>query len=233
MRIGRPGPDIRGRRPRRGGGRGRLPLPARGAPGHLPRVNSTMSGLAAAYAVLRVAVLAVGLVAAAACVLAWLVRTRRIGPFSPLARLSRRFVDPLLAPVERRVVRMGGVPSSAPWWLLAAVVVGGIVLLSLVQFVVGQLLFATTAVSRGPAGIVALVVRWTFAVLQIALVVRVLSSWVGGGPHSKWFRWAFVLTEPILRPLRRVIPNLGMIDITPIVAYFGLVLLEGLVLGML
>ena len=41
------------------------------------------------------------------------------------------------------------------------------------------------------------------------------------------------LSEPILRPLRRVIPSLGMIDITPIVAYFGLVLLEGLILGML
>ena len=196
-------------------------------------MNSTLSGLAAAYVGLRLVVLSVGVLAAAACLLAWLVRTRRISPFSPLARLSRRVVDPILAPVERRVVRMGGVPSSAPWWLLAGVVIGGIVLLSLVQFVVGQILFATTAVSRGPAGIVALLIRWTFAVLQIALIARVLSSWVGGGPHSKWFRWAFVLTEPILRPLRRVIPSLGMIDITPIVAYFGLVLLEGLILGAL
>ena len=196
-------------------------------------MNSTLSGLAGAYAALRLLVLAAGLLAAAACLLSWLVRTRRIGPFSPLARFARRTIDPLMAPVERRVVRMGGVPSSAPWWMLAAVVVGGIVLLSLVQFVVGQLLFATTALARGPVGIVALLVRWTFAVLQLALIVRVLSSWVGGSAYSKWFRWAFVLTEPILAPLRRVIPSLGMIDITPIVAYFGLMLLEGLILGML
>ena len=196
-------------------------------------MNQTLSGLGAFYVVLRLAVLAVGLLAAVACLLAWLARTRRISPFSPLARFSRRALDPLMAPVERRVVRMGGMPSSAPWWVLAAVVIGGIVLLSLVQFVVGQLLFATTAVSRGPVGIVALLARWTFAVLQIALIARVLSSWVGGSPYSRWFRWAFVLTEPILAPLRRVIPNLGMIDITPIVAYFGLMLLEGLILGML
>lgn len=196
-------------------------------------MNSTLSGLGAFYVVLRLAVLAVGLLAAAACLLAWLARTRRISPFSPLARFARHALDPLMAPVERRVVRMGGMPSSAPWWVLAAVVIGGIVLLSLVQFVVGQLLFATTALSRGPVGIVALVVRWTFAVLQIALIARVLSSWVGGSPYSKWFRWAFVLTEPILAPLRRVIPNLGTIDVTPIVAYFGLMLLEGLILGML
>ena len=196
-------------------------------------MTPTLTGFAAAYAVLRLAVLALGLVAAAACLLAWLVRTRRIGPFSPLARFSRRTLDPLLVPIERRVVRMGGMPASAPWWMLAAVVVGGIILLSLVQFVAGQVLFATSAVSRGPAGIVALVVRWTFAVLQIAIIARVLSSWVGGSPHSRWFRWAFVLTEPILAPLRRVIPSLGMIDITPIVAYFALSLLEGLILGAL
>ena len=196
-------------------------------------MTSTLAGLAVGYAILRLVVLAAGVLAAAACLLAWLARTRRISPFSPLARFSRRTLDPLMAPVERRVVRSGGMPAHAPWWVLAAVVVGGIVLLSLVQFVIGQLAFATTAVSRGGAGIVALLVRWTFAVLQIALIARVLSSWVGGSPYSKWFRWAFVLTEPILAPLRRVIPNLGMIDITPIVAYFGLMLLEGLILGML
>lgn len=214
-------------------GREALPLPALRRPGSFRVVTPDPTGFAAAYAVLRLVVLAVGLVAAAACLLAWLVRTRRVGAFSPLARFSRRTLDPLLVPIERRVVRMGGMPASAPWWMLGAVVVAGIVLLSLVQFLAGQVLFATAAVSRGPAGIVALLVRWTFAVLQIALIVRVLSSWVGGSAYSKWFRWAFVLTEPILAPLRRVIPNLGMIDITPIVAYFALSLLEGLILGAL
>jgi YggT family protein len=46
-------------------------------------------------------------------------------------------------------------------------------------------------------------------------------------------RWAFALTEPILRPLRQIVPTLGMIDITPIVAYFVLYLLENLLLGMM
>ena len=40
------------------------------------------------------------------------------------------------------------------------------------------------------------------------------------------------LSEPILRPLRQVIPNLGMIDITPIVAYLLLGLLQSFVVGM-
>jgi YggT family protein len=44
-------------------------------------------------------------------------------------------------------------------------------------------------------------------------------------------RWSFVLSEPILKPLRSVIPPLGMIDVTPIIAYFALSLLQPLVLG--
>ena len=42
-----------------------------------------------------------------------------------------------------------------------------------------------------------------------------------------------MLTESILRPLRSVIPPLGMIDVTPIVAYFALSLLQALIMGAL
>ena len=194
-------------------------------------MNSLATAFATGYVVLRLLVFAAAVVVGVGCLLAWLVRTRRVAPFSPVARFVRRTVDPLLAPVERRVVRAGGVPSSAPWWALAAMVVGGSVLLSVVQFLFGQVVRASLAASQGTTGILVLVLTWAFALLQIALLVRVLSSWIGGGPHSPWFRWAFVLTEPMLAPLRRVIPTLGMIDITPIVAYFLLRLAEGLILG--
>ena len=78
-----------------------------------------------------------------------------------------------------------------------------------------------------------LLVRWTFAILQIALLVRVLSSWFRISPYSPWVRWAYAITEPILRPLRQVIPTIGMVDITPIAAYFLLYLLESFVMRLL
>jgi YggT family protein len=54
---------------------------------------------------------------------------------------------------------------------------------------------------------------------------------VGLSTYSKWLRWTVVLTEPILAPLRRLIPPLGMIDITPLVAFFILSLTRGLLLA--
>jgi YggT family protein len=183
-------------------------------------------------AVLRPAVFVAGVVAAIAAAISYSVRVRKISPFSPIARFTRDRVDPwLIAPMERRVLRAGGTPYSAPWWALAAVVLGGLVLISAVGFLRDQFVMIAYFGASGPRGLLRLAVQWTFGILRIALFARVIASWVGGSPYSKWWRWAFVITEPILAPLRRVIPTIGMIDITIIVAYFGLGLLQGFVLG--
>jgi YggT family protein len=190
-------------------------------------VPTVAAAFDALYAVLRTAFFAIAVALAVVALVDWLVRTRRVGPFSPVARFFRQTVDPLMAPVERRVVRAGGLPTAAPWWSLAAVVVAGIIVLSVLSFLRGQLVFLALALAEGGRGVFILLVAWTFGILQIALLVRVVSSWVRVSPYSPWVRWAYVLTEPLLRPLRQFIPPIGgMIDITPIIAYFILRLIE-------
>ena len=164
----------------------------------------------------------------------WLVRTRRINPFNPVARFFRRAVDPLLAPIERRVVRAGGMPHSAPWWALVFVVLAGIVLLGVLRWIYTQAFVAAGLGGRGAFGVAILLIDWTFRFLQFALLVRVVSSWLRVSPYSRWVWWAFRITEPILAPLRAVIPPIGgMMDITPIVAYFILWLLKSFILAAL
>lgn len=163
---------------------------------------------------------------AIAFLLDWLVRTRRINPFHPAARVIRRFVDPLLAPVERRIVRAGGTPSSAAIWGIVGAVFIGIVVISGLDFLVQGLASFIFAVSSGPMGLFVVLVRLTFDVLRLAIIVVVVVSWLPISPFSSWVRWAFAVTEPILRPLREIVPRFGMFDITPIVAYFLLEILE-------
>lgn len=183
-------------------------------------------------ALLRPAVFAVGVLAAIGAVGSWAVRTRKLQPFSPMARFIRDRVDPwLVAPMEKRLLRAGGTPYAAPWWALAAVIVGGLLLISGLGFVRNQLAMLAYATQSG--SFLYLLVRWTFGILQIALFARVISSWVGGSPYSKWWRWSYVITEPILAPLRRVVPTIGMFDVTILVAYFGLQLLESVILSAL
>lgn len=191
------------------------------------------TGVAAASAALRMIIFAVVMIAAVICLLDWAVRTRRINPFGRLARAIRTTVDPLIAPVERRIVRAGGQPSSAPLWALAAVIVAGIFVVTAVDFLVAQIAGVMLALNEGPRGVFVLLVAWTFGILRIALIVRVLVSWLPVSPYSPWVRWSFVLTEPMLDPLRRVIPTLGAIDITPLIAYFALGILQGFLLRLM
>ena len=67
-----------------------------------------------------------------------------------------------------------------------------------------------------------------FEVLTYAILARALISWFPISPGSPIVRLLDDITEPILSPLRRVVPKLGMMDITPIVAMIGLQLLKGI-----
>lgn len=187
-------------------------------------MNDALAGYYAAVGVVRIALFWIAVAVALVAVVDWLVRTRKINPFGPVPRFFRRFVDPLLAPIERRLVRSGRQPSAAPWWALVVVVVGGILLVTVLNYLGG--LFGEVAFGlSSPARFGAMVLSWTLALLRIALIVRVVSTWIQVSPYSPWVRWSYVLTEWMLAPLRRVIPDLGPVDITPIVAYFLLVLL--------
>jgi YggT family protein len=193
-------------------------------------MNDVSGVLRAVSGGLRYALFVTAVVVGIVAAVDWAVRTRRLNPFGPVARFFRRTIDPLMVPVERRVVRAGGKPSSAPLWTLGGVVVGGLVLIALLDFLTGQLSAVSSAVTFGPRGVLMLLVDWTFALLRIALIVRVISSWVRLSPYSPWIRWSYSLTEWMLAPLRRIIPLLGGIDITPIVAYLVLGLLQGIVM---
>ena len=176
--------------------------------------------------VLRTALLSIAVVFGAICVLDWAVRTRKISPFNPVARFCRTTIDPFISPIERRVIRAGGTPASAPLWALAAVVIGGILLLTLLDVVRVEVIRSIVASQEGAAGIFHLLVSWTFTILRLSLIVRVISSWLPISPYSPWIRWSYALSEPILAPLRRIVPAFGGLDITPILAYFLLGIIE-------
>lgn len=185
---------------------------------------------AALVANLRVILFYMGMFVALLCAIDWAVRTRRINPFSKVARFVRANIDPLLAPIERVIVRAGGVPSAAAWWGLLAFIVSAILLITLLQFV-GDILFQMVAIGQRPADAPRVILSWAISLLTVALFVRVLSSWLPVSPSSRWIRWSYVLTDWMIVPLQRVIPRVGMFDITPIVAWLLLRLLGGLILG--
>ena len=57
------------------------------------------------------------------------------------------------------------------------------------------------------------------SVYYIVLFARIILSWFASIVYQ--------LTEPVMGPVRRLIPSIGMIDISPIVVFFGLRILQG------
>ena len=64
------------------------------------------------------------------------------------------------------------------------------------------------------------------AAFNLLLLLRVAASWIQPDlTSSPWTRWLYFVTEPLLSPLRRAMPSMSGIDLSPIVAFFVLQLL--------
>jgi len=70
-----------------------------------------------------------------------------------------------------------------------------------------------------------------FWALELAILIRVLLSWIRPNPYNPFVQAIYQITEPIMGPLRRIIPPLGMIDITPMVALIILQIIQEIVLS--
>ena len=74
-------------------------------------------------------------------------------------------------------------------------------------------------------GLLAIPIRF----LAFAVLFRALLSWFVRDPYNPIVRALDSITEPILQPLRQIIPRMGMLDLTPMVAMIVLFLLATLV----
>jgi len=72
-----------------------------------------------------------------------------------------------------------------------------------------------------------------FDVLTIAIIFRVILSWFSSNPTNRLAIILIQITEPILGPLRRIIPRAGMLDFSPMVAIIILQLISYLLRSLL
>ncbi len=136
------------------------------------------------------------------------MRTRRVSPFSALGRTLRSLSEPFTGPIERRLTRAGGNPVHAGWWLVIAA-------------------------AGGPRSLLRLGVALAYDILVVALLVRVIGSWLGMFRYSRWMRPAYALTDWLVGPISRVLPQMGMFDWSPLAAWLVLWMLRQLLLSVI
>lgn len=156
---------------------------------------------------------------------------------NPLSRFLAVITDPFVNVTNRLL----GIPSylrggfSSIAALVAAIVVLWvgrtmiIWLLQLALYIPGWI--------QNPLGSVGIflmfVLRLAFDLYGMALFVRIIFEWVRIPYSSRAMRFLWDITEPLLAPIRRVLPVFGGLDFSPLIAYFLLNLLERVVFMML
>ena len=147
--------------------------------------------------------------------------------YNPLSQFIVRATQPLLRPMRRVIPSLLGLDMSS---LLLAI------LIQLLLMVV-----TLTLMGYGVGGFLVQLLIWSILsitslflkVFFFALIISVILSWVA--PHSHYPAALLVnqLCEPLLAPFRRLLPNLGGLDISPIFAFITINLIDRFVLGKL
>ena len=76
------------------------------------------------------------------------------------------------------------------------------------------------------------VVQLFFSALELLVLARVLFSWINPDPYNPIVRFVRQVTDPILEPLHKIIPPMGMLDLTPMVALIVLFVAEQIVMAL-
>ncbi len=76
-------------------------------------------------------------------------------------------------------------------------------------------------------------VQLLFELYVVVLLARVLVSWVQVDPRNPLVNLINQLTEPLLAPIRRVLPQSGPMDFSPMVAFIVVLVAEQIVLSLL
>lgn len=156
----------------------------------------------------------------------WAVRQGRLKAFGVWPRFVRRVSDPLLRPIERRMTRFGANPQDAPIWLAGTVLVGGLLVLAAVHWLISAVFYVGYLAHGGPRAWLGLGINLLYWIFAIALLLRVIGSWISWPSLAPVMRLAHRLTDWLVLPIRRVLPPTGVLDFSPLVAWFVLILLR-------
>ena len=145
--------------------------------------------------------------------------------YNPLCQFTVKATQPLLAPLRRIIPSVAGIDLAGLVLVLGLQFLLIVVLLSLTRFPVMQLL---------PQILIWTLIIVAGLVLKIfffALIVSVILSWIAPGSHNPGAQLTQQICEPLLAPIRNLLPNLGGLDISPIFAFIAINLLERFVIG--
>ncbi|MCU1718640.1 YggT family protein [Pseudomonas sp. 5P_3.1_Bac2] len=144
--------------------------------------------------------------------------------YNPVSQFIVRATHPLLRPLRKIIPSIGGLDLAS---LVLAILVQ-MVLMALILMLYGYgMLNPVQLLIWSIIAVTALFLKVFF----FALIISVILSWVAQGTSNPTAMLVQQICEPLLAPIRRILPNLGGLDLSPIVAFLILNLIDMLVIN--
>jgi len=154
-----------------------------------------------------------------------------LNPFSRPVILVRRLTDPFVNPVRRALMGFGISPNGAPLVTILLTILVGYFAQMLAAGVLNTAAGVVVSLTSGRAGgLIAFLGYLLYGLLTIyslLIFIRIIFSWGRVSYANRVMRFLVRSTDPLLLPLRQMIPPLGMFDISPIVAFILIWLFQG------
>jgi YggT family protein len=157
-----------------------------------------------------------------------------LNPFGWISRTIHRLTDGFLIPVRGGLRNFGMDPKFAPLVVILLVILLGYFLLQLIGAICSTILGVLVSVREGAMiSVLGYLLYGAISIYILLIIMRIVFSWGRLSYRNRIMRFLIDVTEPLLGPLRRIIPPLGWIDISPIVAFIILWLFQAAIAGTL
>ena len=157
-----------------------------------------------------------------------------LNPFSRPVLTVRNLTDPFLSPVRRALMGFGFSPNMAPLVAILIAILVGWLALQLTEAIVLTLAGVVNSLRAGrPVRLIGHLLYGALSVYGLLIFIRIIFSWGQVSYGNRVMRFLVRATDPLLVPLRRMIPPLGFMDISPIVAFFIIWLFQAAIAGTL
>jgi YggT family protein len=178
-------------------------------------------------------VMAMAIAATALIILRSIYNYADVNPFRRSAIALKRATDPVILPIRRLLMSFRLEPKVAPFIAILLIILAAFFVFELSSSVlntIAGILYATTSREPGfPIAILGYLVFGLLGLYTLAIFVRIFLSWGGLGYGNRWMRSLIRITEPLMGPLRRRIKPVGMFDVSPIIAFLILWVLQAIV----
>ncbi|MHA6198420.1 YggT family protein [Pseudomonas wadenswilerensis] len=144
--------------------------------------------------------------------------------YNPLSQFAVRATQPLLKPMRRIIPSLFGLDMSS---LVLAIIVQMLLMGVILMLLYGTFGNPVQLLIWSLIGVTALFLNIFF----YALIISVILSWVAPRSHNPGAELINQICDPFLAPFRRILPNLGGLDISPILAFMALKLIDMLVIN--